>query len=97
MLEAMAWVTFRATEDGVVISEEKTGAIPMVCHYKSGPVRAENVYLLENYTQEQADVHGIRAYGGVNLTLNDLQTWSEEILGQWVLTSDAVLEAEGEQ
>lgn len=94
MLEAMAWVTFRVTEDGVVISEEKTGAIPMVCQYKSGPVRAENVYLLEEYTQELAEVHGIRAYGGVNLTLSDLQAWSEEILGEWVLPSEEVLNVE---
>lgn len=94
MLEAMAWVTFRVTEDGVVISEEKTGAIPMVCHYKSGPVRLEQVYPLEDYTEELAGRHGIRDYGGVNLTLDDLQTWSEEILGEWILTSDEVLEAE---
>lgn len=85
MLEAMAWVTFRVKEDGVVISEENTGVFPMVCHYKSGPVRLESVYLLEEYTSEQAGRHGIRNYGGVNLTLEDLQKWSDEVLGEWVL------------
>ena len=87
MLEALAWVTFHVDENGVSISEENTGVIPLVCHYTSGPVRIENVYLLEEYTAEQASGHGIRSYGGVNLTLEDLNKWSEEILGDWVLDS----------
>lgn len=91
MLEAMAWVTFRVKEDGVVISEENTGAIPMVCHYTTGPTRLENVYLLENYTKEKAAAHGIHNYGGVNLTLEDLQQWSEEILGDKVLSAEQIL------
>lgn len=85
MLEGMAWITFRVKEDGVIIQEEKTGVIPMVCHYTSGPVRIEKVYMLEEYTSEQAAEHGIHSYGGVNLTLEDLQNWSEEILGEWIL------------
>lgn len=96
MLEAMAWVTFRVKEDGVVISEENTGVFPMVCHYKSGPVRLERVYLLEEYTQEQAGRHGIRNYGGVNLTLEDLQKWSGEVLGEWVLTASDVISSDGD-
>ena len=92
MLEAMAWVTFHVEEDGVSISEENSGALPLVCHYTSGPVRIENVYLLEEYTAEQASSHGIRSYGGVNLTLEDLNKWSEEILGDKVLTKDQILE-----
>ena len=87
MLEALAWVTFHVDENGVSISEENTGVIPLVCHYTSGPVRIENVYLLEEYTAEQASSHGIRSYGGVSLTLDDLNKWSEEILGDWVLDS----------
>ena len=87
MLEALAWVTFHVDENGVSISEENTGVIPLVCHYTSGPVRIENVYLLEDYTAEQASSHGIRSYGGVSLTLDDLNKWSEEILGDWVLDS----------
>lgn len=86
MLEAMAWITFRVKENGVEIIEDKTGVYPMVCQYTSGPVRIEGVYLLEEYTQEMADSHGIRNYGNVNLKLEDLRMWSEEILGEWVLS-----------
>lgn len=92
MLEAMAWVTFHVTEDDVYISEEKTGAIPMVCHYTSGPVRLDSVYLLEDYTAEQATFHGIRDYGGVTLALEDLQKWSREVLGDSVLSAADALE-----
>ena len=91
MLEAMAWVTFRVKEDGIEITKETTGVLPMVCHYKSGPVRLQNVYLLEEYTEELAAAHGIRQYGGVNLLLSDLQAWSDETLGEAVLTKEQVL------
>ncbi|MBO5282824.1 MAG: CapA family protein [Lachnospiraceae bacterium] len=84
MLEAMAWITFHVTEDRVYIEPEQTGAIPLVCQYTSGPVRFEGVYLLQDYTEEQAAQHGIRSYGGVNLHLSDLQKWSDEILGDAV-------------
>lgn len=90
MLEALAWVTFHVDESGVSIAEENTGVFPMVCHYTSGPVRIENVYLLEDYTTEQAASHGIRSYGGVRLTLEDLQGWSDEILGKWVLHKEQI-------
>lgn len=85
MLEEMAWVTFHVSEDGVAIDEERTGALPLVCHYTYGPLRLENVYLLEDYTEEQAARHGIRNYGGAALKLSDLQTWSDEIIGEWTL------------
>lgn len=92
MLEAMAWVTFTVKEDGVVISEEKTGAIPMVCHYRCNPaVRLEQVYLLEEYTEEKAAAHGIFNYGGITLTLEELQNWSTEILGDWILPAEKAL------
>ena len=92
MLEAMAWVTFTVKEDGIEITEEQTGILPMVCHYHSNPVRVENIYFLENYTQEQAKNHGILGYGGVNLKLEELQTWSDEILGEWVISVSQALE-----
>lgn len=92
MLEAMAWVTFEVEEDGVVIVEDETGVVPMVCHYRSNPVRFEQVYFLDEYTEELAKAHGIHQYGGVNLTLSDLEKWSDEILGDWVLDSRAILE-----
>ena len=91
MLEAMAWVNFHVTEDGISIDEEKTGVVPMVCHYTAGPVRLESVYLLEDYTEEKAASHGIRSYGGVELYLSDLQTWSREVFGENVLTAQQVL------
>lgn len=91
MLEEMAWVTFHVTEDGVGIAEEQTGVLPLVCHYSSGPVRLESVYFLEDYTEEQAARHGIRNYGGVVLKLSDLQAWSEEIFGSWILKKSDIL------
>ena len=91
MLEAMAWITFHVSEDGVSIDEDCTGVLPLVCQYTSGPVRFENVYLLEDYTEDLAASHGIRNYGGVMLSLEDLQKWSTETLGDLVLTKDQVL------
>lgn len=91
MLEEMAWVTFHVTEDGVFLSEENTGVIPMVCHYTYGPVHLENVYLLEDYTEEMALRHGIRRYGGVNLQLSDLEQWSSDIFGDWILKKGQIL------
>lgn len=91
MLEEMAWVTFHVTEDGIFLSEENTGVIPMVCHYTYGPVRLENVYLLEEYTEEMALRHGIRRYGGVNLQLSDLEQWSSDIFGDWILKKSQIL------
>lgn len=91
MLEAMAWVTFHVTEDSIEIDMEQTGAIPLVCHYTSNPVRVENVYLLEDYTAEQAAAHGIRSYGGVVLYLEDLQNWSNEVLSENAIPAETAL------
>ena len=91
MLEALGWITFHVTEDGVYIDRDATGAIPLVCQYTSGPVRFDNIYLLEDYTEDLAASHGIRNYAGVVLHLEDLQKWSSEILGDFVLTKAQVL------
>ena len=91
MLEGMAWVTFHVTEDGVSLNQETSGVLPLVCHYVSDPVRLENVYLLEDYTEELAAQHGIRSYGGVTLRLSDLQTRCAEIFGDRVLTRSDIL------
>jgi len=91
MLEAMAWITFHVDEYGVSITESQSGAIPLVCQYTSGPVRFEEVCLLQNYTQEQAARHGIRSYGGVNLSLDDLLKWSAEIFNDNI-PGDATLD-----
>lgn len=92
MLEGMAWVTFHVDEEGVTLAEETTGVIPLVCHYKASPVRLESVYLLEDYTEEQAASHGIKTYGGVKLVLSDLQEWSDEVFGDKVLLANQVLQ-----
>lgn len=91
MLEGMAWVTFHVTENGISLSAEDTGIIPLVCHYSSGPVRLKNVYLLEEYTEELATSHGIINYGGISFHLDYLTDWSEEILGEWVITAETAL------
>ena len=92
MLEAMSWITFRVTENGVELDEDLTGVVPMVCHYTANPVRLESVYLLENYTEEQALAHGIWIYGGVELHLAQLKSWTEEVLGEYVLRVEEILE-----
>lgn len=91
MLEAMAWITIHVDENGPFIDGENTGVLPLVCHYNAMPVRLERVYLLEDYTEEQAASHGIKAYGGVDLRLSDLQKWTEEVFGGQVLSADRVL------
>lgn len=92
MLEEMAWISIHVTENGSSINTEKTGVIPMVCHYTSGPVRLEQVYLLEDYSEEKAKTHGIRNYGGVILKYDDLVNWSQEIFGDWILKKEDVLD-----
>lgn len=90
MLEGMAWITFHVTEDGISITDEKSGVVPMVCHYKSGPVRLEGVYPLEDYTEEMALRHGIWSYGGVPLHLSDLQEQSSTTFGEMILTREEI-------
>ncbi|MBR6664472.1 MAG: CapA family protein [Lachnospiraceae bacterium] len=94
MLEAMAWVTIHVDENGPFIDTEQTGVLPLVCHYNAMPVRMESVYLLEEYTETQAASHGIKAYGGVNLYLQDLLDWTEEVFGENVLSREQILQAE---
>lgn len=91
MLEEMAWVTFHVTEDQIYIDEERSGALPLVCHYKTGPNRLVGVYPLEEYTEEQALKHGIWNYGGVPLHLADLQNSARDILGDSLLSVSDIL------
>lgn len=91
MLEEMAWVTFHVTENEIYIDDELSGALPLVCHYKNGPVRLVGVYPLEEYTEEQALKHGIWSYGGVPLHLEDLQTNAQKILGDSLLSISDIL------
>lgn len=92
MLEEMAWVTFHVTEDDVFILEEDSGVLPLVCQYKSGPLRLVGVYPLEDYTEEQALHHGIWNYGGVALHRDYLQEKSEEIFGDVILSEADILD-----
>lgn len=92
MLEGMAWVTIHVDENGPSIDVAQTGVLPLVCHYNAMPVRMESVYLLEEYTESQAASHGIKAYGGVNLYLQDLLDWSEEVFGENVLRREQILQ-----
>ena len=91
MLEAMAWITFHVKENNISLSLEDTGVIPLVCHYTSNPVRIQNIYLLEDYTEDLASSHGIISYGGISFHLNDLTAWSNEILGKWVISAEKAL------
>ena len=93
MLEAMAVVTFTVTEtpspDGyitdITINEEETGVVPLVCQYTQGRVRIDNIYFLDEYTEELASKHGIYTYGGVSIHLNDMTSLSEKVFGDWAL------------
>lgn len=91
MLEGMAWITFRVTEEGIAIQKDSTGVLPLICHYKSGPVRFERVYPLADYTEELAARHGIIQYGGHTLVLSDILQRSEEIFGDMILTPYIIL------
>ena len=91
MLEGMAWISIHVTEDGHYINEERTGVVPLVNQYSAFPVRFEAVYLLEEYTEELAAKHGIKQYGEVPFSMEDIAAPSGEIFGDWVLTRQEVL------
>lgn len=91
MLEALAFITFHVTENEITIDHGRTGVLPLVCQYTAGPVRLDQVYLLEDYTEDLAAAHGIRSYGGVALTAAELNRLSNETFGEWSLTKEQVL------
>ena len=84
MLEAMAWVVFEVKGDSIEIVEEETGAVPMVYQFKETR-KFENVYFLDEYTEELAQRHGIQVLGDPGLSLENLQKWANEVLGKWRL------------
>ncbi|MGN0341637.1 MAG: CapA family protein [Roseburia sp.] len=90
MLEGMAWVTFHVTPDGVTIDRENTGVLPMVLQYNY-QCRMENIYMLEDYNQELANAHGISNTLGRALSLENLNQWSKEILGDAVISKKVPL------
>lgn len=86
MLEGMAIVTFVKHSDGTVcIKEENTGVIPMVCQYTQGSVRIDNIYFLDEYTEELAQKHGMYTYAGIPFHLSDMTDLSEEVFGEWAM------------
>lgn len=91
MLEELAWVTFHVAEEEKTLDLEKSGALPIVCQYSSGPLRMKDIYALEDYTEDLASTHGIRNWGGIAFHLADLQKWCEEIIGNWALTKTQIL------
>ncbi len=91
MLEGLAWVTFHVTEEGVAIDSEKTGMLPLVCQYSYNPNRFKKIYLLDEYSQDLASDHGIIPYGGITFSYSDLIGWSEEVIGDWKLTREQIL------
>lgn len=90
MLEGMAWVTFHVTPEGVTIDREKTGVLPMVLQYNY-QCRMEHIYMLEDYTEELANAHGISHTLGRALSLDNLNQWSEEIFGDAVISKNTAL------
>lgn len=92
MLEGMAWLTFHVAEDGVFHRAEDHR-----CDPAWSSVHLPDRYGLKmsicwkNIAEELATSHGIRNYAGVVLHLEDLQKWSDEILGDFVLTKDQAL------
>lgn len=85
MLEELAWVSFHVTENDITVDFEKSGALPIVCHYYSGPLRFGNIYALEDYTEELASRHGIIQWGNIPFHLADLEKWSQQVLGDRAL------------
>lgn len=84
MLEGMAVVTYTVTPDGQIsINEEETGVIPLVCQYTQGSVRIENIYFLNDYTEELAKKHGMYTYAGIPLHQEDLVNLSKKVFGDW--------------
>ena len=84
MLEGMAVVTLTVTPDGEIsINEEETGVIPLVCQYTQGSVRIENIYFLNDYTEELALKHGMYTYAGIALHQEDLVNLSQKVFGEW--------------
>lgn len=92
MLEALAWVNFHVTEDGISIAKETSGILPLVCHYSFGPVRIKHIYPLRDYTEELAQSHGIIRYGEIPFHLNDLLKWNEEIIGNAELKVEDIVQ-----
>lgn len=90
MLEEMAWVVFHVTEEGIYLDEPRCGVIPMVDHYTYGPLKFQRVYYLAEYDQDLASQHGILGWGGVNLSVDKLNEYTEQIMGNYRMDRPAL-------
>lgn len=90
LLEEMAWVTVHVAEDGAYVSPEDTGVVPMVNHYSFNPLRYKHTYLLEDYNADLAASHGVLGWGGFSLTMDNLESLTERIMGDYVLTREEI-------
>ncbi len=89
--EAMAWVQFTDEGDGLKVNRERSGALSMINHYTYGPMRFGHIYFLEDYSQELCDSHGLLPRTGRRLNMNDLQSWEQQLLGDFALKKADVL------
>ena len=89
--EAMAWVELYDDGDGLKVSKEDSGALSIINHYTYGPMRFGHIYFLEDYSQELCDSHGLLPRTGRRLKMEDLQSWEQQLLGEYALKKADVL------
>ncbi|MCR5250721.1 MAG: CapA family protein [Lachnospiraceae bacterium] len=89
--EAMAWVQFRDDGDGMKVDRDKSGALSIINHYTYSPLRFGHIYLLEDYSEELCNAHGLLPRTGRRLNMNDLKSWEAQLLGDYALKRADVL------
>ena len=92
--EAMAWVQLYDEGDGLKVDKERSGALSIINHYTYGPMRFGHIYFLEDYSQELCDSHGLLPRTGRRLNMSDLQSWEQQLLGDYALKKADVLGTE---
>ncbi|MBQ7424823.1 MAG: CapA family protein, partial [Lachnospiraceae bacterium] len=90
LLEGLAWVSFHVTEEGISITKDQCGIVPLVNHYSWNPLRYERTYLLEDYSAELAGKHGVYGHGGFYLSYDKLQERANTIFGDKILTREQI-------
>ncbi len=90
-IEGMAWVTFHVTSTSVEIVPEETGVLPMVLHYVSPGNKITQTYAIEDYSEELALEHACTVRSGVTLHLSYLESKSQEIFGDYILSVDTIM------
>lgn len=86
LLEGLAWVSFHVTEDGISLTKEESGIVPLVNHYTYGPLRFKRAYLLEDYTPDLAALHGVAKHGEFTLKYEDLWDHANTIFEDHILS-----------